>query len=371
MDFRDVLDIRTGEYLDALFDIERARGTVSVPSGLDVNTASLHRLYADLADIASARIEGNNTTVRDALLRKDVNAGEHLRELDNLRHATQWVTENATKTPITHAFVRDLHHMVVQGLTREGDSTPGSYRAHTVAIANTSVTTSVPAAIQSDMDELLVEMNRAVPARLQIENIARCHHRFSVIHPFGNGNGRTGRLLTMAQLMRNGFGFAHHLPLTPTAVFGRDRDHYYRALAAADTQTPQGVEKWVMFVAEGIREDMIRLVALQDHDFVMDNIVEPALGTALAAGTVTARDADVVRVTVNSGVVSAGDLATVLTGSPSVRSQKLRPLIESGLLEGVTVNGRTYRAPLHRGPLVMHVMTALDKAGLLPEMVRK
>lgn len=370
MDLREPIDIRTGEYLDALFDIERARGSAETSTGLDVNAFSLHRLYADLTDLASARIEGNNTTVRDALTRPLENADEQLRELDNLRRATSWVINRGANTPVTHAFVRELHELVVSGLTREGDTTPGAYRTHAVAIANASVMTSVPAAIQSDMDELLDAINESRPSRLQIEHIARCHHRFSVIHPFGNGNGRTGRLLTMAQLMRNGFGFARHLPLTPTAVFGRDREEYYRALAAADSGTRDGIEKWVTFVAHGIRDDMNRLVALQDHDFVMDEIVEPALRSALESGIVTRRNADVVRVTANSGVVAASDLADILTGSPSVRSQKLRPLVDSGLLEAVTVNARTYRAPLHRGPLVMHVMTALDKAGLLPAMVR-
>ncbi len=370
MSFTDPADIRTADFLDTLFDIERARGVATQSTGHLINAASLHRLYADLADLASARIEGNNTTVRDALMRPKQNNDEQLRELDNLRAATKWVIAHANESPITHETVRRIHEIVVDGLTREGDEHPGVYRTAPVRISNTKLIPSVPAAIHGDMDSLLNDINREVSPRLQIAHIAQCHHRFSVIHPFANGNGRTGRLLTMAHLMRSGFGFAHNLPLTPTAVFGRDRETYYRKLAAADFGGDQGVQEWVEFVANGIRDDMNRLVALQDHDFVMDAVVEPALTSALAAGTISKRDSDVARMIIDRGTLTAPDLSVVLPGSPSSRSQKLRAIVDSGLVQPVTVNARTYQAPLHTGPLVMHVMTALDKAGLLPAMVR-
>lgn len=370
MDFTTPIDLRDGPYLDVLFDIERARGSVATATGHDINAESLFTLYADLHDIASARIEGNNTTVHDALTRGPVNSDEPLRELDNLRTATQWVIDQARDKPITHSFVREIHRLVVDGLTREGDVSPGTYRNHNVSIANSTVVTSKPASVQADLDGLFDAINTIPPARMQVEQIARCHHRFSVIHPFGNGNGRTGRLLMLAQLMKYGIGSARDLPLTPTAVFGRTRDEYYRALESADTGTAGGIAKWVVFVATGIRDDLRRIVSLHDHDFVMSHIVDPAVANALAAGQVSARTADVVRITADRGVVASGDLSDILTGSPSTRSQKLRPILDAGFLEPVTVNARTYRVPLHRGPLVLHVMTALDRAELLPPILR-
>lgn len=370
MEFTSPIDIRTADYLDALFDIERARGTATQPTGHVLTATSLHTLYADLTDLASARIEGNNTTVRDALMRPVTNTDEQLKELDNLRRATAWVIAEGAELPITHDTIRTIHAMVVDGLTREGDPHPGAYRTSPVRISNSELIPTIPAAIHAEMDALLTAVNLDVPPRLQIAHIAQCHHRFSAIHPFGNGNGRTGRLLTMAQLMRAGFGFAHHLPLTPTAVFGRDRELYYRKLTAADFGGDSGMAEWAEFFVHGIRDDMNRLVALQDHDFVMDNIVEPALASALESGAISRRNADVVRIVVNRGVVSAPDLSDVLPGSASSRSQKLRAIVDTGLLRTVTVNARTYFAPLNSGPLVMHVLTALDKAGLLPPMVR-
>ena len=59
-----------------------------------------------------------------------------------------------------------------------------------------------------------------------IEKIAKFHAKFEAIHPFIEGNGRTGRLIMNTELMKHGY---------PMAIIKSDeQDTYYEALIAAD-----------------------------------------------------------------------------------------------------------------------------------------
>ena len=59
-----------------------------------------------------------------------------------------------------------------------------------------------------------------------IRKVAQLHHRFILIHPFGDGNGRTARLLVNYHLMRHGY--------MPLIVRSADKSAYLTALKKAD-----------------------------------------------------------------------------------------------------------------------------------------
>ena len=88
----------------------------------------------------------------------------------------------------------------------------------------------VPALLRDWVDEV-VGFGREVSSGLQTsaglpEALARLHHRFEQIHPFLDGNGRTGRLVLNLILVRLGY--------PPVVIFTRQRDDYLRALCRAD-----------------------------------------------------------------------------------------------------------------------------------------
>jgi Fic family protein len=365
-------DFVDSAYLQLVSEIQTFRGQAKSASGHTINSLELNALFADLADLASARIEGNQTTVLDALSRPSQRRSplEQLKELDNLREATSWVAHHDTNGRVSLGDVLTIHQKVVNGLEREGDATPGAFRRSLNAISNSPVQTSLPALIDSDMALLVDAMNAPVPAHMEIAMVAMCHHRFTTIHTFHNGNGRTARLLTMLHMRHLRYENAQGISLTPTAIFGRSRGKYYSGLAAADSGTQVGLTEWVRFVAEGVRDDMRRLNAIGDHDFVMSQIVEVATRRARALGDITDREASIVTRIADLGVAAAGKLEEILPGSPSVRSQKLRPIIERGLIAPVAVGGRAYHVRFKRGPLLPHVLVALESAGIMPAMFR-
>ncbi len=68
---------------------------------------------------------------------------------------------------------------------------------------------------------------RSLTVSEYIKQVARSHHRLTVIHPFGDGNGRTLRAFMNVQMVRAG--------ITPFYIKVEDKDEYLEALARADT----------------------------------------------------------------------------------------------------------------------------------------
>jgi Fic family protein len=228
--------------LDVLTDLEYLRrlqihGTTPLPVFLQ-----LKHVFHYLESLASARIEGNHTTLADYVDSK-VTAGasntEQLREIDNIDIAMSQLEDTVQPgEPLSEHLLRGLHATTVDGLTREGDRTPGAYRGGAVTIAQADHQPPDPMQVPGYMTELVAFINRADAPKYDLMKVALAHHRFAWIHPFSNGNGRVVRLLTYALLIKYGFqvNTVGRL-LNPAAVFCADRTRYYAMLAEADRGT--------------------------------------------------------------------------------------------------------------------------------------
>src|SRR3990172_6358593 len=67
-----------------------------------------------------------------------------------------------------------------------------------------------PDAVSGLMSELLEWWNKDAPGISPVLTSAIVHYRFEAIHPFADGNGRTGRTLALWELYRRGFD-SHHI----------------------------------------------------------------------------------------------------------------------------------------------------------------
>lgn len=360
----------SSDLVATLFEVERLRseiGTGDIP--IDTYT-ELHLLFDTVMSVISARIEGNHTTVYDALEQIDQAApSDSLREIQNIVQAAQFIDTLRPEEPITHALIRELHARTVGDLIREGDPHPGSYREVDIAITNSTHTPPSWVLVHAEMTELLDFVNTARPPHEQMLQVALAHHRFVWIHPFRNGNGRVSRLLTYAMLRRTIFASGGHSSLNPTAVFGNDREAYIAALEAADDLSEAGTTAWASFFAHGIRDDLARLVAFEQSDYVNDALIRPALAGLQRDGALTSAEEAALDLVATLGVVKAGDLQEALPGSASARSRTIGSLLDRGLLRQAAEGPRFYRLALSSGPLAPRIVRRLDMLGYLPRML--
>jgi Fic family protein len=106
-----------------------------------------------------------------------------------------------------------------------------------------------PEQVEELMAALLDWWNGPARALSPVISSAVLHYRFEEIHPFGDGNGRVGRLLALWELYRRGFD-THHI-FAVDEYYWHDRPRYYRQLADVRKQGGD-LTGWLEYTAEGL-----------------------------------------------------------------------------------------------------------------------
>jgi len=169
----------------------------------------------------SNAIEGNTLTLREtALVLEGVTIGEkplkdHLEAVGH-KEAFELVFELADrKENLTEKTVKDLHSLVLM----HDRTNAGVYRKLPVRIVGALHTPPQPYLVPVQMEQLIADYATMKTDHHIIDAIAEFHLRFEGIHPFIDGNGRTGRLILNLELIKAG--------LLPINVKFTDRRKYY------------------------------------------------------------------------------------------------------------------------------------------------
>jgi Fic family protein len=331
----------------------------------------LKDIFHILESVGSARIEGNRTTISEYIERKiehKERSSERFSEIANVEAAMDFIEENIDEgTDITHLFIRELHHLVVGDLTLEGDKTPGAYRTWNVGITESTHVPPESFKVQSYMDELLSFVNEKGPDKYDLLKTAIAHHRFTWIHPFGNGNGRVVRLLTYALLIKYGFNVKDGKILNPTAVFCNDRDFYYEKLSEADTGNDDALLNWCDYVLTGILQEVTKVNQLLDFDFLYKKILVPTLDLAIDRGYLNNEEARVLSVGIKKQHFKAGELDGALEGlTTRQRTHLISKMKDSGFIRPLKENGRTYSVSFMNNFLMRSLIQILEKEHFVP-----
>lgn len=189
----------------------------------------------------SNAIEGNTLTLKEtALVLEGMTIDQkplkdHLEAVGH-RDAFLYVQDIATKNiPLDESVIKNIHALVL--MDRPEDK--GIYRRIPVRIMGAYIQPVQPYLIEPKITELLAEDKFRRETMNPIERIARFHLEFEGIHPFIDGNGRTGRLLLNLDLIRNGY--------PPINVKFTDRKRYYDAFDA--------------YYRDGNADEMVNLIA--------------------------------------------------------------------------------------------------------------
>lgn len=169
----------------------------------------------------SNAIEGNTLTLRetDLVLRGltiDKKPLKDHMEAVGHKEAFDFVTELVKeKCEINERVIKQIHYLVLAD--KKDDR--GVYRRVPVRIMGAAHETAQPYLIVTKMEELL--RNYLASEEHIVTKLARFHIEFEGIHPFIDGNGRTGRLLVNLELMKAGY--------PPIDIKFTDRIAYYNA----------------------------------------------------------------------------------------------------------------------------------------------
>lgn len=334
----------------------------------------LKQLFHYLESIGSARIEGNRTTIAQFIetqLEQRPFVNEDIEEIRNIERAMGWVDEQAPECSINRAFVSELHKTIVANLTPppvgEGDHAPGEYRSHPVEINGSEHVPPPNYLIDDLMEELFAFIGNDLPAQYDLLKVAIAHHRFMWIHPFGNGNGRTGRLFTYAMLVKTGFRVHVGQILNPTAVFCIDRDRYNALLSKADEGTDEAIVEWCFYVLDGLNAEIRKIERLADRDYVRSRLLLPALAYAQQMKYIDDEEHAMLKVVAQKTTVQASDMKQVLKGlHPVTVSRKIKGLRDKKMLQPETEGGNKYHLSFINNFLVRGMIQALEVEGYIP-----
>jgi Fic family protein len=206
---------------------------------------------------SSTAIEGNPLTLAEVRL---LGEGKELsssteratREILNYFAGLRYVEKNANKKIITHEDLFELHSLISTGVMDQGKA--GKYRNFQVRVGNHLP----PMAIQVSglMRELLDWWNNKAPSWPPVITSGILHYRFEAIHPFGDGNGRTGRMLALWELYRRGFD-THHI-FSVDEVFWEKRPLYYQNLDLVP-KNGEDLTGWLEYTAEAVHLTLERV----------------------------------------------------------------------------------------------------------------
>lgn len=246
----------------------------------------LHQIYMAKGAFATTSIEGNTLTeaqVREQLegrLRLPPSKEYLAQEVDNMFAAFNLIVARCLdhQSEFSPSSVRELNRLVLRDLPLEEDVVPGEFRSHSVVVMRYR---GAPAAdCEFLMDELCSWLNGAgfrgeddQRLMLGLLRAILAHLYLAWIHPFGDGNGRTARLIEFQMLLEAG------VP-TPAAHllsnhYNATRAEYYRQLDYASKSGGDVLpflEYAVRGFVEGLREQL-EVIRYQQWDIAWRDFI--------------------------------------------------------------------------------------------------
>lgn len=272
---------------------------------------------------ASTAIEGNPLTLEQVRAIEEgrvltSSSGRDQREVLNYFAGLRYVEKHAAKKIIRHEDVLALHRILAAEVMDQG--TAGRYRTIAVRVGQYSP----PAAemVSGLMFELLQWWNRESAPLSPILSSAILHYRFEAIHPFADGNGRTGRALALWELYRRGFD-THHV-FSIDEYYWEDRAGYYAELDHV-RRAGEDLTQWLEYCAQGLLVTLEkvwqRLQAL--------NVRSPR------RLTLRPRQEKLLHLLRDHGSMAPAEIWAALAISRQGAMDLLRPLLSAGLVEKI------------------------------------
>ena len=252
-------------------------------------------------------------------------------ETANYLHAQSDGLEHLRNGNLTCSLIKALHQRLLDGV-RGQEKTPGAFRAVQNFIGNESLETAryippPPEHVPALMDNL-EQFMLAKDELPQLIRIAITHYQFEAIHPFGDGNGRVGRLLIMLQLV--GYKLLTLPVLYASAYFERNRRAYYDNLLNVSLEGSWN--RWIEFFLEGVRvesEDVFARVKLLTQ-------LQKQYNRRVATVSRSSASLQLVKLIMSRLAITTQLVSHKLRITPQAANQQISRLVSLGILKEIT-----------------------------------
>lgn len=205
---------------------------------------------------SSNQIEGTRATFLDAIQAEakiDVNIPDDVDDILHYISALKYGLKRLEEFPLSLRFIKEIHKELMGDARSDQFSDPGNFRQSQNWIGGTTPVSAhfVPPPVHEmmqslgDLEKFLHTEDNIIP----IIKAGLLHSQFETIHPFLDGNGRTGRLLITAYLWYT--KLISQPTLFLSTYFKKHQKVYYAKL---DAYHEGEIEEWLTFFLEGVIE---------------------------------------------------------------------------------------------------------------------
>ncbi len=213
----------------------------------------------------SSQIEGTRATMMDAL---ELKMGVNLVETDASDilyyiKALNYGIERIRNFPFSLRFIRELHQQLMEGARSSHFSDPGEFRRSQNWISGTSPANAVyvPPPVE-EMHKALNDLEEFINSDklMPIIHAGLLHAQFETIHPFLDGNGRTGRLMITLFLYER--AILEKPVLFLSSYFKKHQQLYYTRL---NDYHNNNIMAWLHFFLDGVIETATQSIELSKN----------------------------------------------------------------------------------------------------------
>jgi Fic family protein len=363
------LILLSGDTAADVADAERAIALFDAQATSLLDTEALARILLRAESVASSRIEGLEVGARRLLRAEaaikvgerpaDVTATEVLANIDAMASAIRSISPGGL---ITIEMLLSFHLRLLAGTRLNAYA--GSLRSEQDWIGGSSYNpcsasfVPPPPEFVRDLLEDLCDFcnNDSLPA---VAQAAIAHAQFETIHPFVDGNGRTGRALIHLILRRRGLATRVLPPVS--LVLATWADDYILGLDATRYRGPassaaarDGVDLWVGRFAAACRRAVGDAAGFERRTRMLQVSWRNRLVTVRAR---SATDA-LIRILPGTPIITVSSAADLTGRSFKAANDGIARLVEAGILRQISV-GRRNRA--FEAPEVIEEFTALER----------
>ncbi len=251
--------------LAAQLDTELIRRSIFGTAAIEGNPLSEERVGEILAEPAMS-------TLRDRAEQEIANLGKAYKQF-----AGPPADKSRQPFIVTEQFIQDLNRVITADIAHEHHA-PGQYRDHKVEVGNKDRGgVYVPPKIRADIATLMTAFVQWINSEEVLHEgvlvrAALAHYHLGLIHPFGDGNGRTARLLEAVIMNQEGYMY---VPIIMSNFYYKNIDDYFIAFRASEKVSGGDVTPFLHFFTRiliyavlDVQESVhgsIRMFALRDY----------------------------------------------------------------------------------------------------------